>query len=70
MTQADTKSYNAPKGGITALTHAMAVTLAGKAQVNSIFPDWIGTTGSQADGFIDHKQNKQFDSLHIMIIIH
>ena len=44
MSQADTESYTAAKGGITALTHAMAVTLAGKARVNSISPGWINTT--------------------------
>jgi NAD(P)-dependent dehydrogenase (short-subunit alcohol dehydrogenase family) len=44
MSQADTESYTAAKGGITALTHAMAVTLAGKARVNCISPGWIDTT--------------------------
>ncbi len=47
MSQADTESYTAAKGGITALTHAMAITLAGKARVNAISPGWIDTTGSQ-----------------------
>lgn len=50
MSQADTESYTAAKGGITALTHAMAVTLAGKARVNSISPGWIDTTGAQFKG--------------------
>ncbi len=44
MSQADTESYTAAKGGITALTHAMAVSLAGKVRVNSIAPGWIDTT--------------------------
>ena len=44
MSQADTESYTAAKGGITALTHAMAVTLAGIARVNAISPGWIATT--------------------------
>lgn len=47
MSQADTESYTAAKGGITALTHAMAISLAGKARVNSISPGWIDTTGSR-----------------------
>lgn len=47
MSQPDTESYTAAKGGITALTHAMAVTLAGKARVNCISPGWIDTTGAQ-----------------------
>lgn len=49
MSQPDSESYTAAKGGITALTHAMAVTLAGKVRVNSISPGWIDTTGSQFD---------------------
>jgi NAD(P)-dependent dehydrogenase (short-subunit alcohol dehydrogenase family) len=44
MSQADTESYTAAKGGITALTHAMAVTLAGKARVNAVSPGWIDTS--------------------------
>ena len=43
QSQADTESYSAAKGGITALTHALAVSLAGKARVNSISPGWIET---------------------------
>ena len=50
MSQADTESYTAAKGGITALTHAMAVTLAGKARVNSISPGWIDTAGKRFEG--------------------
>ena len=50
MSQADTESYTAAKGGITALTHAMAVTLAGKARVNAISPGWIDTTGTTFSG--------------------
>ena len=37
MSQPDTESYTAAKGGIAALTHAMAVTLAGRVRVNSIY---------------------------------
>jgi NAD(P)-dependent dehydrogenase (short-subunit alcohol dehydrogenase family) len=44
MSQAQTESYTAAKGGIAALTHALAVSLAGKARVNSISPGWIDTT--------------------------
>lgn len=50
MSQADTESYSAAKGGITALTHAMSVTLAGKARVNSISPGWINTTAASFEG--------------------
>lgn len=50
MSQANTESYTAAKGGISALTHAMAITLAGKARVNSISPGWIDTTGNPFEG--------------------
>ena len=50
MSQPQTESYSAAKGGIAALTHAMAVSLAGKARVNSISPGWIDTTGSELTG--------------------
>lgn len=43
MSQPNTESYTAAKGGIFALTHALAVSLAGKARVNSISPGWIDT---------------------------
>ncbi len=41
MSQPGTESYTAAKGGISALTHALAVSLAGKVRVNSISPGWI-----------------------------
>lgn len=50
MSQPQTESYTAAKGGIAALTHAMAVSLAGKSRVNSISPGWIDTTGSDIIG--------------------
>jgi NAD(P)-dependent dehydrogenase (short-subunit alcohol dehydrogenase family) len=43
-------SYAAAKGGISALTHALAVSLAGRVRVNSISPGWIDTTGSVSGG--------------------
>ena len=43
MSQPQTESYTAAKGGIAALTHALAVSLAGKARVNSMSPGWIDT---------------------------
>ena len=50
MSQPRTESYTAAKGGIAALSHALAVSLAGRARVNSISPGWIDTTGSDIDG--------------------
>ncbi len=50
MSQPQTESYTAAKGGIAALTHALAISLAGRARVNSISPGWIDTTGSTITG--------------------
>ena len=50
MSQAQSESYTAAKGGISALTHALAVSLAGKVRVNSISPGWIETGNTVYDG--------------------
>ena len=50
MSQSQTESYTAAKGGISALTHALAVSLAGKVRVNSISPGWIDTDYTVYDG--------------------
>lgn len=50
MSQPQTESYTAAKGGISALTHAMAVSLAGRARVNSISPGWIDTNFTVYEG--------------------
>lgn len=50
MSQPQTESYTAAKGGIAALTHALAVSLAGKARVNSISPGWIDTSYTVYEG--------------------
>jgi len=50
MSQPRTESYTAAKGGIAALTHALAITLAGRARVNSISPGWIDTAGADIAG--------------------
>ncbi len=50
MSQPQTESYTAAKGGIAALTHALAVSLAGKVRVNSISPGWIETNGAVYSG--------------------
>lgn len=50
MSQSQTESYTAAKGGIAALTHALAVSLAGKVRVNSISPGWIDTAYTVYEG--------------------
>ncbi|WP_116126809.1 SDR family oxidoreductase [Lewinella sp. IMCC34183] len=50
MSEPDTESYAASKGGIFALTHALAVSLGPDVRVNSISPGWIDVTPWQPDG--------------------
>ncbi len=50
MSQPQTESYTAAKGGIAALTHALAVSLSGKVRVNSISPGWIDTDFTVYEG--------------------
>lgn len=50
MSQPETESYTAAKGGIAALTHSLAVSLAGIARVNSISPGWIDTDYTVYEG--------------------
>ena len=47
MSMPQTESYTAAKGGISALTHAMAVSLAGKVRVISISPGWINNDAEE-----------------------
>lgn len=53
MSQPDTESYSAAKGGIIALTHALAVSLSGRVRVNSISPGWIDTNANSDPNFED-----------------
>ena len=50
MSQPQTESYTAAKGGIAALTHALAISLAGRVRVNSISPGWIDTHDARITG--------------------
>ena len=50
MSQPQTESYTAAKGGISALTHALAVSLGPKVRVNSISPGWIDTAYTVYEG--------------------
>ena len=50
MSQPQTESYTAAKGGIAALTHALAGSMAGKVRVNSIAPGWIDTEYTVYEG--------------------
>ena len=50
MSQPQTESYTAAKGGISALTHALAVSFAGKVRVNSVSPGWIDNNYTVYEG--------------------
>ena len=50
MSQPQTESYTAAKGGIAALTHALAASFAGRVRVNSISPGWIDTSFQEYSG--------------------
>jgi len=50
MSQPETESYTAAKGGIAALTHALAVSLSGRVRVNSISPGWIDNAYTVYEG--------------------
>jgi NAD(P)-dependent dehydrogenase (short-subunit alcohol dehydrogenase family) len=45
MSEPDTEAYAASKGGLVALTHALAVSLGPAIRVNCISPGWIRTKG-------------------------
>ena len=57
QSQPDTEAYSAVKGGIVALTHAMAASLAGKARVNCISPGWIETSAASEHSVPDNRQH-------------
>ena len=50
MSQPQTESYTAAKGGIAALTHALAVSFSSKIRVNSVSPGWIDTSYKVYEG--------------------
>ena len=50
MSQPQSESYAAAKGGVSALTHALSVSFAGKVRVNSISPGWIDNSYTVWEG--------------------
>ena len=58
MSEPDTEAYAASKGGIVALTHALARTLGPyHIRVNSISPGWIATADYEELREVDHAQH-------------
>ena len=74
MSQPQTESYTAAKGGISALTHALAVSLAGRVRVNSISPGWIDTDyivyqGPDADQQPVGRVGNPLDIAHMVLFL-
>lgn len=62
MSEADTEAYAASKGGIVALSHALAVSLGPEVRVNCVSPGWIDVSATRPGGQIplsaeDHAQH-------------
>jgi hypothetical protein len=64
MSEPETLAYSAAKGGLVALTHSLAASLAPDVRVNCISPGWIDTRAYRPGGAetaplrpIDHQQH-------------
>jgi NAD(P)-dependent dehydrogenase (short-subunit alcohol dehydrogenase family) len=57
MSEPNTESYSASKGGLVALTHALAISLAPEVRVNCVSPGWIETKDYAGLRRKDHAQH-------------
>jgi NAD(P)-dependent dehydrogenase (short-subunit alcohol dehydrogenase family) len=65
MSEANTEAYSATKGGLVALTHALAVSLGPEVRVNCVSPGWIDVSAWKKSSLArqatlseaDHKQH-------------
>mgnify|MGYP002230937791 FL=1 len=48
QSEPNTESYTSAKGGIVALTHALAISLSGQVRVNCIAPGWIDVNDTES----------------------
>lgn len=74
MSQKESESYSAAKGGISSLTHALAVSLSGKVRVNSISPGWIDNgyvvyQGSDATQQPSGRVGNPLDISHLVLFL-
>jgi NAD(P)-dependent dehydrogenase (short-subunit alcohol dehydrogenase family) len=56
QSEPDTEAYAAAKGGMVALTHALAISLGPQVRVNCVSPGWIDTGKSKLRR-ADHRQH-------------
>ncbi|MFL6823232.1 MAG: SDR family oxidoreductase [Xanthobacteraceae bacterium] len=57
MSEPNTESYAASKGGLLALTHALAISLGPDVRVNCVSPGWIATDPREHLRRKDHRQH-------------
>jgi NAD(P)-dependent dehydrogenase (short-subunit alcohol dehydrogenase family) len=57
MSERNTESYSASKGGLVALTHALALSLGPDVRVNCVSPRWIETQDYAKLRKVDHTQH-------------
>jgi NAD(P)-dependent dehydrogenase (short-subunit alcohol dehydrogenase family) len=57
MSEPNTESYSASKGGLLALTHALAISLGPEIRVNCVSPGWIATNEYNRLTRKDHTQH-------------
>jgi NAD(P)-dependent dehydrogenase (short-subunit alcohol dehydrogenase family) len=57
MSEPNTESYSASKGGLLALTHALAISLGPDIRVNCVSPGWIATSDYATLKRKDHAQH-------------
>ena len=57
MSESNTESYSASKGGLLALTHALAISLGPDVRVNCVSPGWIVTKPGEKLRRKDHQQH-------------
>jgi hypothetical protein len=57
MSEPNTFAYSASKGGLVALCHSLAASLAPDVRVNAISPGWIQTAKDEASREEDHAQH-------------
>ena len=57
MSEANTESYSASKGGLVALTHALAISLGPDVRINCVSPGWVATTDYNKLKRRDHTQH-------------